>query len=228
MSAKAFRSAERYEGEIPLLVPGHALVRELALAELAIEAAGAARVLVVGAGPGAELVSLAALLPRVHFEVLEPSPPMFDACAARVKDAGIEDRVTMYERCLGDVDLPACDAALSLFVSHLLPDEERRRYWSAFAEVLRVGAPAVTAEIVSMEPRELERWLQSSATKMRNAGVPSEQLLERLRKNLSGGFPLRSATFTAALAHGAGFRDGDVLLRALGVRLERWRYCGKG
>lgn len=226
MSAKTFRSASVYSQEIPLLVPGHGLVRELALATIAEEVRLGESILIVGAGPGDEVVALGKGLPGVRFEVLEPSPPMFDACAAAVEKAGLGDRVTMYERCLGDVSLPKSAAALSLFVSHLLGDEERRRYWSSLGDALLAKAPVVWAEIGAMEERERSRWLRCCESRMRLAGVPPEPLLKRLEANLSGGFPLRSPAFSAALAHGAGFRDGEVLLQSLGLRLERWRYRG--
>jgi tRNA (cmo5U34)-methyltransferase len=139
-----------YDQKIRASIPGyealHAMVDDLlrpALPETA-------RVLVVGAGTGMELLNLGTAHPGWRFTATDLSFDMLAIGRANVEAAGLADRVTFH---LGPVhelpDAPAHDAATSILISHFIkPHEERERFFRSIASRLRPGAPLVTAEIV--------------------------------------------------------------------------------
>ncbi|WP_202814214.1 class I SAM-dependent methyltransferase [Fulvimarina pelagi] len=65
----------------------HFLVR-LVLADLPLQA----RILCVGAGTGAEILSLARAYPTWSFVGVDPSAEMLKICGASLNDAGVSDR----------------------------------------------------------------------------------------------------------------------------------------
>ncbi|HYG70445.1 MAG TPA: class I SAM-dependent methyltransferase, partial [Anaeromyxobacteraceae bacterium] len=115
---------ERYLKLAPMQKALH-LVTQLALAELPFDA----RVLIVGAGTGAELLHLAAAFPGWRFTAVDPSEPMLRRCRLRADAAGLSARCRFHE---GAVDtLPeeerAFDGATALLVSQFVVDPEARR-----------------------------------------------------------------------------------------------------
>ena len=100
-----------------------------------------ARLLIVGAGTGTELLALAAAFPRFTFTAVEPSAPMLDVCRRRTAEAGLADRCTYHHGFLDT--LPPGEpfhAATSILVSQFLTDRPRRIAF--FAEIARRLRPA--------------------------------------------------------------------------------------
>jgi len=140
------------------------LVTQIALADLAPDA----HVLSVGAGTGAEVLSLARIYPGWTFTALDTSAPMLDRCRQRVADQGISHRVHFH---VGDIhslpgDAGPFDAATSILVSQFVVDPiARQRFFRSIADRLRPRGPLVFAEL-AVEPhddalRELWRRAQS-------------------------------------------------------------------
>ncbi|MEZ4239713.1 MAG: class I SAM-dependent methyltransferase [Myxococcota bacterium] len=109
-----------------------------------------ARILVVGAGTGAELLALAERHPGWTFTGVDPAQAMLDVCAERLAAAGLDARVTLH---CGTVDtLPPSapfHAATSLLVSQFLLDEaERTGFFRAIGARLGDGGLLASADLV--------------------------------------------------------------------------------
>jgi tRNA (cmo5U34)-methyltransferase len=147
------------------------------------------RILCVGAGTGAEILSLTRAFPQWKFVALDPSLDMLDVCRERLKKAGVAERCEFFHGYVRD--LPGSsgfDAALSILVAHFIKREERLDFFRHMAKHLRIGGYLVNAEIsfdLSSDefPLMLEGWkaVQSlmGATPESLAALP-KQLKEML------------------------------------------------
>jgi tRNA (cmo5U34)-methyltransferase len=141
---------------------------------LAERAPEQARILVIGAGGGLELKSLAEMHLSWTFDGVDPATEMLDL--ARQTLGMLSARVQLHE---GTVDVAPpgpFEGATCLLTMHFLPIEERRRTASEARRRLRPGAPFVVAHF-SFPQGEGERtlWLSRYAAFASASGVEPEQ-----------------------------------------------------
>jgi len=138
-----------------------------------------AKLLIVAAGTGAELLYLAERHPNWSFTAVEPSKSMMAICREKCARAGIEERVAFHDCFLHDIpQSPPHHGATSFLVSHfLLEKEERRDFFQDIAARLCPGGPLVNADLTHLgsDHREtMALWLQT----MTHTGHTPEQLQE--------------------------------------------------
>ncbi len=218
MTAQHFDEARaaRYDRKIRLLTPGyealHSMTNHLLRSLLPAEA----RLLVVGAGTGMEIITCWRSNPRWRFTAVEPSAEMLARCQNNITAAGLRDRVQLH--CGVTETLPEAkpfDAAISVFVSHFIQDEaDRRRYFTGIAQRLRAGAPFVVADLhgdTASEPFSvlLAAWRDLYA----GAGVGVEEVgaaFGHIQRDLS----FVSESRLAQLLRESGFGDAVAFYRA--------------
>lgn len=106
------------------------------------------RVLCVGVGTGAEILSLSKAFPQWTFVGVEPSAGMLDVCRERLSQAGVMDRCELIHGYVQDVSPDvAFDVSLSVLVGHFVKADERAAFYAAMADRLRVGGYFIDAEI---------------------------------------------------------------------------------
>lgn len=141
-----------------------------------------ARLLIVGAGTGAELLYFAEAFPGFSFVAVDPAAPMLDKARARADAAGVGDRCRFIEGTCDDVDDRDFHGATSLLVSHFLVDpSERTAFFKRIAERLAPEGVLLTADLSGDEHTpagraQVDLWWQTS----RYAGLPEDEL-ERMR-----------------------------------------------
>lgn len=212
--------AVSYDSDIVKRVPGYLALQELAAAILTELLPPAANLLVVGAGTGAELARLADLNPQWRFVAVDPSKAMLDQARRRL---GATARVTWLAGTVDDLprEDPCFDGAISLLVSHFLPDTgEKGRFFSAIAAQLKAAAPLVTAELFVLAgeaatPALLARW----------AGLGVEEALSMTARMERLFFPVGPARFAELVGH-AGFNSPEVFFEALQFRGSLVRKVG--
>lgn len=144
------KRASDYDQRIPWAIPGYETLHAITLDLLSGVLPKDARLLIAGAGTGAEVLALGAAHPGWRFTAADPSAPMLETLQARVKKAALQDAVTVRNAYVRD--LPAedkgFDAATSVLVSHFIMDPaERTDYFRSIAARLKPGAPLVFADM---------------------------------------------------------------------------------
>ncbi len=121
----------------------HFLIR-LLLKELPAQA----RILCVGVGTGAEILSLAKDNPGWSFLGVDPSASMLEVCAERLKEAGVADRCELVHGYTQDLpEGEIFDAALSILVAHFVSKTDRIGFVRNISSRLRKGGMLVNTEI---------------------------------------------------------------------------------
>ncbi len=151
----------------------HFLIR-LALNNLPVQS----RILCVGVGTGAEILSLAHEYPDWTFTGIDPSAAMLDVCRARLEEAGVMPRCELRHGYVQDApEGEHYDAAISLLVGHFLPRDDKTDFYRQMYQRLKPGGYFVNAEIsFDLESPEFPAMLQNWARVQSLMGATPQSL----------------------------------------------------
>ena len=177
--------AGKYDEGIRMSVPGYEALHDMAHSLLRLELEERARLLIAGAGTGAEILSLGAREPGWSFTGVDPSPDMIAVASRRATESGLADRTDLrvgYVR-----DLPASavpyDAATAILVMHFLPDDGHKiEFLQGISARLRPGAPLVLADLCG-DPASarFSRFLAAWRLRQLALGIEEKDVEEKLR-----------------------------------------------
>ena len=211
-------SIAAYADRTRRLVPGWDGLQTMATLLIAERAPADARVLVIGAGGGAELHAFATAHAGWRFTGVDPSAPML--AQARATLGAHAGRVDFHE---GYVDTAAegpFDAASCLLTMHFVPHDQRLPTLREIHRRLAPGAPFVMAHLsFPQAPDERAIWLARYAAFAVASGVPPENA-RRAAEAIGATLPLLSPEDEEALLAQAGF-SGTRLFYA-GFTFRGW------
>jgi tRNA (cmo5U34)-methyltransferase len=149
-----------------------------------------ARVLCVGVGTGAEILSLSKTFPEWTFVGVDPSIGMLDVCRERLDLAGILDRCELIHGYIHDVPSGEnFDIVLSVLVAHFVKRGERLNFYQAMSSRLHKGGFLINTEIsYDLDSQEFPLMLKNwEAVQILMGATPESlaNLAQVLRETLS-------------------------------------------
>lgn len=107
-----------------------------------------ARILLAGAGTGAEARFLAPIFPRWRFTLVDPSEPMLAVARRHAEAEGFADRCSFHVGLVATLADRGFEAASSVLVSHFLADAgARQAYFAEIAQRVRPGGLLFNADL---------------------------------------------------------------------------------
>ncbi len=198
----------QYTQTVERVIPGYSALFPMALAYLKAHLSPGARVLVVGAGGGAELAAFAQ--EPWHITGVDPSSHMLAIARARWQQLTAQARVDLV--CGEVADLPpgvSFHAATCILVMHFVPDDGTKAgFLHSIAARLKPGAPYVHVDWCD-QLLDCESELAWSIVRHYLAAVgafASDEAIGRFLDQAKQGHPVPASRMTALFAD-AGFVD---------------------
>ena len=203
-----------YASDTPRKVPGLTDLHRMTMLLLAEAASPAAHVLVVGAGGGLELVSLATAQPGWRFTGVDPSPAMLDL--ARQALEPFAERVQLVTGIIDQVPAGPFDGATCLLTLHFLDRDERLRTLREIHRRLKPGARLIV-DHHAPPAGNTERWLARSIAF--GAGAhPDPASIAAASRQMAQRLPLLTPHDEEELLRDAGFVDVELFHAAFSFR----------
>lgn len=145
----AAERAQAYDRRIRAAIPGYEALHQLACMVVAEATGGQGRVLVTGAGTGAECVALAHACPALHLVGIDPAADMLALAEHKVTEHGLTERVRLYPCKVSALPtFEPFDAATLLLVLHFMADDGAKLdLLTDLAKHLKPGAPLVLGDL---------------------------------------------------------------------------------
>jgi tRNA (cmo5U34)-methyltransferase len=207
--------ARRYDQMARQTLPGYEELHHMASSLLGVELGEQARILVVGAGTGMELLTLAQQHPQWQFTGVDPSAEMLTVARERVQDRGWTDRIQLHVGYTHELhEAERYDAATSLLVIHHMPEGERRELLHHIARRLKSSAPFVVAEMIGdTASPQFQRFLAAWKMRQGTFGTPVEEIEQRAQ-TMSSVVSFASEESLRGLLSTAGFTDMERFFTA--------------
>jgi tRNA (cmo5U34)-methyltransferase len=200
--------ARRYDHMARQTLPGYEELHNMTSSLLGVDLGEEARVLVVGAGTGMELLTLAEQHPRWRLTGVDPSAEMLTVARERLQERGWTDRVQLHVgHTHGLPEAEYYDAATCLLVIHHLPTGEQRELLRQIARRLKSDAPFVVAEMIGdTASPQFQRFLAAWKIRQQTFGAPAEEVEQRAQ-TMSSVVSFASEGSLRELLSTAGFAD---------------------
>ncbi|MHA6689913.1 class I SAM-dependent methyltransferase [Devosia sp. A449] len=210
------RAAAAYLDGPPRQVPGYTGLLRMTTLLLAEHIPTTGRVLVLGAGGGLELKSMAEAHPDWTFTGVDPSPSMLELAAQTT--APHAARIQLHEGYIDTAPQGPFDAATCLLTLHFVPADQRLATLQQLRTRLQPGAPLVVAHL-SVPLAERALWLARHVA-FGSAEPPPPAQLERSVAALDTRLTILDPAEDEDLLVQAGFTG--VSLFHLGFSIRGW------
>lgn len=205
-----------YTDRPPRQVPGFDGLHRMMSMLLAERVPDGGRVLVLGAGGGLELRTLADAHPGWSFDGVDPSAEMLRI--ARQTARAHVDRIRLIEGYVDAAPDGPYDGATCLLTFHFIAREQRLETLAQLHHRMKPGAPLVLAHIsVPQAEPGRSRWLaRHVAYSADDQATPAA--LERARQAMAERLTILAPEEEEAMLRQAGFSDATLFYAGLGFR----------
>jgi tRNA (cmo5U34)-methyltransferase len=194
-----------------LFVPGLEAMHRMAGLLLAERAPETARVLVLGAGGGAELLAMAEACPHWRFVGVDPAREMLHLAERTL--GPLAKRVELIEGVIDAAPEGPFDAAVCLLTLHFLNISERERTVREIHRRLRPDAPFVAAHASFPQGAERDVWLDRYAAYPVAMGADPEQV-QKMRASVAANLHALSPEQDVAILQAGGFQSVETFYTA--------------
>lgn len=202
----------RYADGPRRFVPGYTDLHRMTGILIAERAPRQARVLVLGAGGGLELLALGEAHPDWTFVGVDPSEEMLKLAARTVAPLG--SRVTLIRGYIEDAPRGPFDAATCLLTLHFLDVVKRQRTAEAIRQRLKPGAPLVVAHGSFPQQQDMRAvWLSRYAAFAVASGMEPEQA-DKARATVDASVKMLSPEQDEDILRKAGFAEVSLFFAA--------------
>ncbi|MDO8288583.1 MAG: class I SAM-dependent methyltransferase [Parvibaculum sp.] len=201
-----------YHDGPPRFMPGIDAMRTMTSILLAETAPDDARVLVLGAGGGMELKTLAMAHPGWSFVGVDPALPMLDLAERTL--GPLMNRVELVHGYIDDAPTGPFDAATCLLTLHFLKAQARVKTLHAIHQRLKPGAPFVAAHSsFPQDAKSRPTWLSRYAAFAIASGVDPEQV-DKAREAVGTNLALFTPEQDEEFLRESGFADPALFYAA--------------
>ncbi|AFY02531.1 class I SAM-dependent methyltransferase [Bdellovibrio bacteriovorus] len=170
--------AQDYDQDIRRKIPGYDLIQDLLASVLHTEFASAPHLLVAGSGTGEEMLRLGTQHPDWRMDGIEPSAAMIATAVSRTQKTKFKSNLRFFESTIQDYHTDEMyDGALSVLVSHFLPDDgQKEKYFAALAGMLKLGAPLIVIDMMKQADPVGDKHIASTYFWAKYNGMPEDAL----------------------------------------------------
>lgn len=197
-------------------VPGYTALQDMVAVAAAAVSPPSAKVLDLGCGTGAGIVSIARAMPGVRLVGCDPMEPMIATARARCEEAGV--KAQLVTGALPSVLSEApFDVVVCTLVLHFVPPDDRAALLRGIRAALRPGGALVITALERPDTPDAERvWSLIRKHYAATKGVTPAELAARAAQTQGKVHPLASGELADGL-RAAGFTAVTPLVRLLAV-----------
>ncbi len=152
---------------------------------------GAARILVVGAGGGEEMLRLGHNNPHWSFTGVDTSQPMVELARKRLAELPVGARAQVHTKTIESLDEKEFDAATCILTAHFVPDDGAKlAFFKAIHARLKPGAPLAIIDGVGVAGEA-----QTSSCGASGSGMPSAMVSRKSLPSAMSRISRRSRRF---------------------------------
>lgn len=208
----------QYRKTIRYSIPGHDTLLEITNAAAATLSPPAARVLVIGPGPGDELRGLLNSLPDAHFTVLEPSMQMIDGCREVIKQLKASERCELLPQRIElchDLDFASFNTVISNNVIHLIPPNQQHEILGLLADYVVPGGCLLISSYSEPADNDLnEIYFMIARERLLQLGMSVDMVENIIKSRGKAVFSLERNFFEKTLKS-AGFSEPIPMMQGL-------------
>ena len=205
-------------------IPGHDVLHEIAIAAVNATSAMASRVLVVGPGPGDELIPLLNSCPEAEVTVIEPSAQMLELCKRSVAAHAGAQRCSFQQSSLVDALLTGLqpngfDLVVCHNVIHLVAPAEQAVMLQQLRDLTARGGHLLVSSYSEAEaPETVDVVLNIARQRLITRGMSSDRIDQLLASRNSVVFSLDARRLTEVVSQ-QGWPEPVQLYQGLFARL---------
>lgn len=178
-----------------------------------------ARILVAGAGTGAEVRHLAPRHPGWRFTLVDPSGPMLAVARRYAEAEGFAGRCSFHEAYVSETPAEAHDGATSLLVSHFLTDAAARQtYFADIAARLKPGGRFINVDLSTDDNAPTFAGIMGLWMDIFRLGGQTEERRANYRKAYGNQFAAHSPEHVAQMIEAGGFTPPAPVFQAALIR----------